>query len=407
MQTFVNSYNPLTPIGAAMQNVSLAMFGGKSPIQQEAEEAKIAALIAQHTERTAQARRHDAERALTESITGRRTDDSIDQDVSFRSGVQLPRVRLIKSHLMDGADLPPDITPAEVQRIGQMYFSHRGGMADRTYNPEGVERGIRLGSETTAWQAALADPTLVRPFARAQNARQGQGEFRAGSNGMVLNEFNGATDTNNPMALSFIGLNRGRTNQANAAAGASSAAGRASDALTRQRDWEIQNGVRLGPPVLIEGDPNDEGVSVPTWAAPHQAVGKPAGARPAAPAPQRQQPRRPLSKTQSEQLTAAIVGLVGDELDNVDPQTRAKINSRATQLATDPASEYHQDPAGAAEAAIREIAPDGFEKRGTYGSRKLHPKGSAVAPAGGAGGEQRKTINGKNYVKRNGQWFEE
>lgn len=373
-QTFVNSYSPMTPIGAAMQNMSLAMFGGKSPIQQDTEEAKIANYLAHAEAQRQAARKHGTDADINQDIITRRGADRIEQDVAFRSGRPLTVVRAIKSHLMDGAALPPEVTPDDVRNIGQIMFSHQGGFADRTYDPRNVEGGIKTGLETSAWTRALVNPGEIPNFGRAQNARLGHGEFTSpGGTGMVLNSFTGGTNTDNPLARAVIDLRKGQTNQANAAAGASGS-------LTRQRDLETRTGVRLGSPVLVD-DPEVG----PVWTSPSAAVGRAPAAKPVDRAEPRAANRRPLTKPQMEQVTGAISSLVGvDDLNEVDPQIRNRIVSRATELATDPTSDYHQNPVGAAEAAVAEVAPQGFEKQGTVGFRKYFPKGAPAAPGGAA-----------------------
>lgn len=178
--------------------------------------------------------------------------------------------------------------------------------------------------------------------------------------------------TLNPLGNEKVSTERAHQGAYRGAANASNAAAGASSALARQRNAETTSGVKIGAPVVL-----DDG----TYAAPGSAVGKAAGTKPKADA---DKPRKPLRKDQAEAIVGTIANLAGGDIEDMDPSARAKLVSRATQLATDPNSDYHQDPAGAAEAAVNEVAPQGFEKQGTFGFRKLQPKGGQQGAADGA-----------------------
>lgn len=71
----------------------------------------------------------------------------------------------------------------------------------------------------------------------------------------------------------------------------------------------------------------------------------------------------------------------------IDSKMRQQIMSRATQLFKDPNGDFFRDPAGAFDAAVTEIAPDGWEKQGDWNPFKdnvLVPKGRSAPPASSA-----------------------
>lgn len=95
--------------------------------------------------------------------------------------------------------------------------------------------------------------------------------------------------------------------------------------------------------------------------------------------------RKALSKNEVAVMENQLADLAGAEFAKIDPKARAAILSRASALAVDPASEWHRNPAGAMQAAVNEMAPDGFEdSAGVFSSAKFVPKGKQKAASPGA-----------------------
>lgn len=373
---YLNSFAPMTPIGQGMQNIALAMFGGRSPNERALDESRMANY-------EANARYHDANAQLTAAkipgvvaegeLSQRRagwsTDDGIDETVAFRTGIPLPKVRAIKAHIRDGAELPADVTPADVQRFGQARFSHQGGLSDKTYNPEGVERGIQTGTITT--MAQNATPAQLPTVAGTAAAMKGSKFFDSDPNGGVLNLYSGDYRTDNPIARAGIGYKNAQAANQNAQAGEHSA-------RAGQINYETRSGVKIGPPVAV----NDAEVGT-IYAPPGAAVGRAPAAVPRDHAPARvpqvaaPKPEKPRKVTPNDQkmfgtaLTELAMEMQADGLDNA---TQAAIVRQAER-------EYQADPTIAHREAVKRavdaVAPQGFELQGTYGFRKYGPKGGA------------------------------
>lgn len=72
-QYFANSFAPMTPIGAGLQNIAMALFGGRTPRETEMEEAKRENLIAQSLYHQAHAREAQAKATAEEqALQGRK-----------------------------------------------------------------------------------------------------------------------------------------------------------------------------------------------------------------------------------------------------------------------------------------------------------------------------------------------
>ena len=85
--------------------------------------------------------------------------------------------------------------------------------------------------------------------------------------------------------------------------------------------------------------------------------------------------RVPLTKNETAVMENQLADLAGTEF-KIDPQVRAAMISRASEVAVDPSSGYHRNPAGAMQAAVGEMAPGGFEdSAGILSSTKFVPKG--------------------------------
>jgi hypothetical protein len=479
-QRFANSFAAETPYGVGLQNIAAALFGGKSPIDREYQEARTMSQLTASEQHMAAA---DASRALaTERTAGTdhfrniRTADSEDQDAAFATSRPLPKVRAVRQFLMTG-ERPSDVTDDDVRVIGNFLVTRRAAYGDRTVDPNQMQQGVRTGLQTQEWMRALTDPTAMRPFARAQNALAGRGEFD-NMEGGVFNRFDGG-QTLNTIGDALVGKHNATASKERAHAGKYGAE-------TRQIDLETRTGVKVGAPVIVN-DPEAGSIYTSPLSAPGRApgarptppkataasgglkqsdivytrgennsvvavsvaeavekklpiVGRPGAQRPlttnqlvytkdgagqiiavpaeeatangyeivAAPrafAPKNAPQRRALSKVQSEQIVGALETLTETKASDMDPQLRTAVVSRATQFASDPNSEFHQDPVGATTAALKEVAPEGVEKSGIYGFRTTGAKGGArsgqktkpitAAPAAGSPQPQAAATDGE------------
>jgi len=402
---FGPTFQPQTDTGRALQAATAALFAGQTPVEQEALAQKAALNEAHMRLYGEQASKTAAERAILEARQRLLSQDGMDETAANMAGTTLGGVRTARDYVAGtpGVTTMPPAGPV-LEAIQRAQAALRTGAMDATVDPtqiakafgayrdQAVAEGVRDGTidPTRAAQAAILGK--VAPFSIREE----------GAGNVLTGDFR----------LNPVG--EGEARYRNAQAGAQDALARSSDALagergarTRQIDAETRAGVRMGAPVVVN-DPE----AGPIYTAPSAAIGRTPGARPLDDAtaalrasqanladaraatggfaPTRGGPAapqvRPLSRAETDTMAGTIQGLAGGKL---DPTVSARILARATQIAQDPQSEWFRNPAGAAEAAVQEMAPGGFQPGGTRfvpftgNGRVLAPHpGIAAAKAG-------------------------
>lgn len=379
---FAPTFQPQTDTGRALQAASAALFAGPTPAQQDtlAQQAEERAMHARLYD--AQAGKAAAERAILEARQRLLTPEGMDETVAAMAGVPMTGVRTYRDYLRgapDAGTMPPAGPVLDVLRRADAAL--RTGAMDATVDPtqiakafgeygdQGVRQGVRDGTIDPTRAAQAGAIGRFAPFAIREEGAGNQftGDF-------VLND-----------------VGRAEAGHRNAQATAQTAIAAANNALAGQRGAETRQidavtragvGGRMGAPVLV----NDPEVG-PIYTAPSAAIGRTPAAKPlddATEALRRSQaglndvragaggfaPRgggaapqvKPLSKAEQDQIAGTVQGLAGGKL---DPAVSARLVARATQIAQDPQSEWYRNPSGAAEAAVQEMAPGGFQPGGT------------------------------------------
>lgn len=160
-----------------------------------------------------------------------------DEHAAISAGVDVPMVRAFRDALRMGQmpTLPgvqldgpnPDGSAGVPARMPEQMQSRIGQAIQRSLPvilSEGkVAPGDWAKAAETYGNADLRDKVLsgaLKPeeLARAQRAEKGSDLFSTGPDGLVLNQFTGAVDATNPVAVAGIGLKRAQAGQAGAAA---------------------------------------------------------------------------------------------------------------------------------------------------------------------------------------------
>lgn len=386
-KSYVNTFAAATPLGQSLQNIAAAMFGGKTPIERDMEEAKIDYAIAHGQQARSAAAASDAlagqrraETVGTEQRNRMGSPEGQREIISRRSFIPVPTLDMISQHLVTGEPLNPAVTPEQIAAYRAIYPNVQLGFADKTVNPEGVEKGIHLARKDMGFVDALTNPARIVPFARAENAYQGQGENKSGTGGMVLNEFTGGVDVSNPMAQGTIASTKAQERQRNAAAAAHGAAAGAANARTALTNIQAQiaqnildTGVRPGTQIVDNGDGTTSIVSN----ADAVAGGLAPGARPRAPGagPRERQPDK-LGEKEIMAIDRIIVGKFGvNAVKDIDPATYRQVFSLIRERVTDPANPFFRLPEQAVDAVMRDIQTE----NPMFGKARLR-EGSVLPP---------------------------
>lgn len=382
------TFRPQTDAGRALQAASYALLSGPTPAEQEALAAKNALNQAHMALYGAQAEKAGLEAQAMRDRAAAGSPDAVMRAVAQRLGVPEANVRGYTDYV-GGKNPMPAALPGGVshRELGDTLFAVNTALMGKDvgadelsralgqYQQQGVRRDVLAGT---------ADPT------RAALAGFVPQAFKGGQFG-VVNEATGEQSLNE-IGVAHAGAERALGNQRNSQAGQNAAETRQIDAITR-----AGVGGRFGAPVAVN-DPE----AGPILTAPSSAIGRAPAARPLDPATAALResgarlndvragaggfaPRggaapqaKPLSKAEQDMMAATVAALAGGKL---DPTVSARVMARAAQIAQDPTSEWHRNPSGAAEAAVQEIAPGGFENTGV----PLVPfTGTGRVPKGGA-----------------------
>lgn len=337
MQTYVNPYTPMTPIGAGLQNMALALFSGRG------NDGKADLNTAHMGVYDAQRRKYEAEAAAEEAALAARGDGRLQENAALLHQVPVPNVRAMVDYSRGNTQMPPAMPGGvDPRQIAETIVGQRLGTMDKTVNANEIAKAIdTFGTTRTRGDviSGSADPTRV-----------GQGYFAVSGKAPFDNmggtgTFNQATgdQTLNEVGLQRVAAEAALAGQRRASAGEHGA-------RTRQIDLETRSGVKLDAPPVLVNDPE----TGPRYTSAHSAVT--GGMAPAAKPTDRKGKEaiaRALTSTQSRTLAGALDGMEQEAGAKFDAETRRQLTSGATQLATDPNSEFHQDPVGALDEAIR------------------------------------------------------
>lgn len=369
---YTPGFQPQTDAGRAMALSAAALMSGPTPNEVADREALAESRRAEAALRQAQTGKADSERAILEARRRLLEGEGMDETVAYMAGTTVPGVRTARDYTLGtpGVQTMPPAGPA-LEAIQRAQAALRTGAMDNTVDPLAIARARGeydlQGRERDVLEGRIS-PTQARQAGFGVRGT-GAAPFNNTASG-TMNVLDG-TETINPVGEAKIG-------HLNAQTGAQDALALANRALAGERGARTTEITTLMP---------DRGALLRAQADAQKATAglrdtqaDAGGFRPPAPGRGAQaQAVKPLSKTETEVISATIKNLVGGDM---DPQLSASLMAQATKLAQDPASDWHRNPAGAAEAAVQAAAPQGFESRGVYGFRKRAPVG-ATAPVPG------------------------
>jgi hypothetical protein len=275
-----------------------------------------------------------------------------------------------------------DITPAHTEAATQGNLARLKFLADPKTSLDEIYKAMTTRAQGQDYGRVIAGTLPADKFGDAVSASKGNSRYGVSDGTQYSNQVAGKFETT-PVGTAKI-------RRENAAAGASSASAGKSKAETSK----IQKG-HYGPAVTVDvdgkptsrflGEVTGTGavtVAPPKMFAPKGGAGG-AGAEKV----------KPLSKSETVSMENHVADKIGGgDLKRVDPVTRATVLSRAYEMAVDPASPHHRNPLGAVDAAIGEIAPNGFEdSAGPFSSAKFIPRGGGSGTAAPTGNRPPKT----------------
>lgn len=425
--TFVDSFKPQTKTGASLQGFVNAMFTGESP-----NDALKARALADH--QRAQIRHYDAGTAKLDEETAllemkRAALDSEDDFVSRLTGLPKPQVAAVRAHLngdpsalagvpewsrgapvADAAPalpMPTDGVPVvgaqpvvtrgkvavhpDVRRIAEALATAQATRATQPNSPDDVAKAYRTGLDRVFSEDVLAGNIDPAEAGRRRAANEGKALVDMNGAGQVIDKFSGEPGPGNDLLASSTAENlaraltgtfhesdRGILNSKTGAFAphAANVAGADTwvDVLVDGRKVRINSKdlSREGAQALFRRDP----VEKPTKA---------------------DKPRELKAAERTLAQKSIVAGLNAIEVEasggedgtgrgsfKIPEAIRQRVIVRAMQLASDPAEEsFFANGPAALEAAIAELVPEGFDKKGNWNplvDNTLAPRGGA-APA--------------------------
>lgn len=419
-----NTFNPLTPVGEGLQNLTRLMFSG--PTQADRDKAALNAAHADYYRAQTdaarakmaadeQARRDlaDAPRRMVGQIFGNQ--QGADTWMAARQTGATPLAGFAMPDAEAGpmpqapAAVPLQVDPNAAARAARLLTGieaakalpgndNLGAMAK--FLPALMGDELRQG----AIGGAPLTPEQYANVGRSTAAMEGKPMFNNLGNAGVFDVFGGGQTLNGignaDVALKGEQKNteKSKQNENNAQAGAATA----TRDLRRAQTDDVKNTRELVPAITPEGVPiigadgkpvlvrrDQQGAILSRSAARvTEQDNKDAGRPPNAGRPQ--QPRK-LDGKQAEQLADAVaVTLTSLGVDDIDPATKTAIaNEARAAWQRGEGMDFNE----VVDAAIKKVAPKGFEKTGVPGFRKSRPVGeSSAAPAQAAPPGQRQRI---------------
>lgn len=345
MPLYPNPYGPANQIGAGLQNIARSIFKASDyeldnrRIARQTEE-QAAERLAHAQERQARMGLLNAQTAEQEQQNAARTPEALAQygaDAAGLSRQVYDNINTLPPSEFAGPYEAYNYSPQqfEAARIGKQLAAHFA--ANNEPNPEQFAKASGINQVNNDRARVVAGQLGADIFGDSVAAAEGKPRYGLESGIQFSNQVGGRT------AMTPLGNAKVSVEQALATL-------RASQSRAANAQANLAN----------------------TRAAAGGFASRPTGAVSAG-------KRVALSKNDMAVMENQLADLAGTEFKKIDPQSRAAIISRASALAVDPESEFHRNPAGAMEAAVSEMAPDGFEdSAGVFSSAKFVPKGGGA-----------------------------
>ena len=421
-----------TPIGASLNNIAQALFSGPGPIEQDKMQAESEL-------RRAQAQKAAEEIRDIEEGRRRRGDDYMEETVALHTGAPLQNVQALGRHARGEVPLPPTFPAGiDVGLVRARLAALRTGIGlDKTSSATDIataggkfiDQNREIGAET-----GRIPQIAIEDVGRARKAHLGQPMY--GGDRFVTRDLSSGAERPTALGVAELPNISAQASQRRATAGNQAA-------LADIHRNTARTGITPGPPVMVDVPNIVEGGGGPTSVSPQRTGGfplisiprvAPAGgagggrlvkvidadgtevwmpakdaAGKAAGGGRAPAQKKPLSKQELGAIDTAIADSAGTDLKNIDGPTLTKIKARAAALALDPDSDWHRNPAGAAEAALAEMGGLEDSRAGIplINSRfvpktgptlpKVSPAGTQPQPGGSAGGYV--SPSGKTYTR--------
>ena len=427
-----NTFNPLTPVGEGLQNLTRLMFSG--PTQADRDKAALNAAHADYyraqTDATRAKLRADeqARQAMEDAprqVAGYIFKDQkkADDFLAHVRGDKVDTLGVGQTGGMDGGGgdgpaytpmrvpMPSGLDPASVEQAAQLLMGVQMAKAlPGNDNLGGVAKFLPAALGNMLQNRAVAGnaitPQQAADVARAGAAAEGKPMMHDNGYGVAdLYDITGKGQFLNGRGNADVALKgeqknteKSKQNENNAQAGAATA----TRDLRRAQTDDVKNTRELVPAITPEGVPiigadgkpvlvrrDQQGAILSRSAARVTEQDNKDANRPpnAGRAPQ---PRK-LDGKQAEQLADAVaVTLTSLGVDDIDPATKTAIaNEARAAWQRGEGMDFNE----VVDAAIKKVAPKGFEKTGVPGFRKSRPVGeSSAAPAQAAPPGQRQRI---------------
>ena len=252
-RAYTNPFNPQTPIGAGLQNIAQAMFGGPTPNEVIEREAKAEHLRAQaenarlHGELyRGQTAKTAAETLGLQRINQRLSPEGMDETAALAHVVPVSTVQALRGYVGGRNPMPPAVPGGgSVQDIADTLYSMNIGSMDKTSTAGDIELARNRRRQQRSEEAAISGELDPIALASGAFARTGHNPYSQTANGTSVIDITGRQRQDSPNALSWRSTQDSQVKRDLAAAGASGAAAGASSAsaaLSRGRLDEILSG---------------------------------------------------------------------------------------------------------------------------------------------------------------------
>lgn len=188
----------MTPIGAGLQNIAIALFAGRNQPDKSALQSSQAGMYDAHGELyREQAAKAIAERKLAERLLSARSDDSIDSLRATEAGVPVHTLRGIDASLRGEQDLT-GYSPAQIAGHRRATLAVRPAYADKTTSALDISKAInayREREDLEAVRGAPGDPTRTAQAYFSTSGKApfdnmgGMGTFNQATGAQTLNDF--------------------------------------------------------------------------------------------------------------------------------------------------------------------------------------------------------------------------
>lgn len=376
-------------VGAGMQSLSDAIFNmGRAGMMGRYGRQRSAA---QDAEDYAQAQLHQANmnklRAETEGITQATQATSapaLDEFGAAVSGLDLNtfrRARELASGGMPAGPIPEYglVRPADIDASNAGRLAAIKLQADPKTNLSEITKALYEHQRLQNYNQAMSGQLSTDTLGNVSAAAEGKPRYEMRDGIQFNNQIQGDTFTT-PLGEAKIGSEKALISQRKALAGESGAR----TGKVKQETTNLQEG-KFGPAVVITNpdgtpghrflgqvQPTDKAIAPPKSFAPKADPNKPNDPR---------SKRKSITKAEYDSMNNQFADLAGTSFDKTDPTTRASILDYASELLVDPSSEWFRNPMGAVSAAVKVMAPQGFQdETGFFSSANYTAKGGVRPP---------------------------